>query len=201
MPGPKTEELNLKYSSDNMFSIWQIFILCFISAANLLAAQNYQIANISHEVNNHEIEIRELEERLKIQETILDSIHQDYKDIGNSKNLEGRVGNLESTLKQVVDDIREFKQQHNSSAKILGEYKQKIVEQDKQIKKLQDVLNTLVDALQIDVNKSSQNSYVVQSGDSLEKIARRNKITIRQLKELNNLKNDRIFAGQKLKLP
>lgn len=43
--------------------------------------------------------------------------------------------------------------------------------------------------------------YVVKSGDSLGAIAYGNGITIRQLKELNSLKNDRIAVGQKLKIP
>lgn len=43
--------------------------------------------------------------------------------------------------------------------------------------------------------------YVVKSGDSLGAIAYGNGITIRQLKELNALKSDRITVGQKLKIP
>jgi LysM repeat protein len=43
--------------------------------------------------------------------------------------------------------------------------------------------------------------YVVKSGDSLGAIAYSNGITIRQLKELNSLKSDRINVGQKLKVP
>jgi LysM repeat protein len=43
--------------------------------------------------------------------------------------------------------------------------------------------------------------YVVKSGDSLGHIAYGNGITIRQLKELNSLKSDRLAVGQKLKIP
>lgn len=43
--------------------------------------------------------------------------------------------------------------------------------------------------------------YVVKSGDSLGAIAYGNGITIRQLKELNSLKSDRLSIGQKLKIP
>lgn len=43
--------------------------------------------------------------------------------------------------------------------------------------------------------------YVVKSGDYLGSIAGKYRIKIRQLKELNNLKNDNIRVGQKLKVP
>lgn len=42
--------------------------------------------------------------------------------------------------------------------------------------------------------------YRVKSGDVLGKIARRHKVTIKQLKEWNNLRSDRINIGQRLKI-
>lgn len=44
-------------------------------------------------------------------------------------------------------------------------------------------------------------AYVVKSGDALEKIARRNGTTVKEIKALNNLRTDRITVGQKLILP
>lgn len=43
--------------------------------------------------------------------------------------------------------------------------------------------------------------YVVQDGDTLGKIAYSNGINIRQLKEMNGLKSDKIVKGRKLKVP
>ena len=43
--------------------------------------------------------------------------------------------------------------------------------------------------------------YVVKSGDTLGAVAYGNGINIRQLKELNGLKNDNLRVGQKLKIP
>ena len=43
--------------------------------------------------------------------------------------------------------------------------------------------------------------YVVKSGDTLGSVAYGNGINIRQLKELNGLKNDNLRVGQKLKVP
>ncbi|MCQ2392150.1 MAG: LysM peptidoglycan-binding domain-containing protein [Kiritimatiellae bacterium] len=43
--------------------------------------------------------------------------------------------------------------------------------------------------------------YVVQRGDSLSIIAHRNGTNVRTLKELNGVSTDRVFIGQKLKVP
>jgi peptidoglycan endopeptidase LytE len=46
-----------------------------------------------------------------------------------------------------------------------------------------------------------EGEYVVQSGDSLSRIAARHGTTVAALKEANNLKSDVIRIGQKLKIP
>jgi LysM repeat protein len=43
-------------------------------------------------------------------------------------------------------------------------------------------------------------SYKVKKGDTLYSIAKKHKTTVTTLKKLNNLKNDRIYAGQSLKV-
>ncbi|PYJ55385.1 MAG: hypothetical protein DME24_25045 [Verrucomicrobia bacterium] len=48
---------------------------------------------------------------------------------------------------------------------------------------------------------SSENSYVVKTGDTLHKIARANGTSVNEIKALNGLKTDRIKVGDKLKLP
>ena len=45
------------------------------------------------------------------------------------------------------------------------------------------------------------NTYTVKSGDVLEKIARNNNTTIKEIMRLNNLQTTMIKVGQKLKLP
>ena len=44
-------------------------------------------------------------------------------------------------------------------------------------------------------------SYTVKSGDSLEKIARKNGVSVQSLQKANGLKGSTIRPGQKLKIP
>jgi hypothetical protein len=46
-----------------------------------------------------------------------------------------------------------------------------------------------------------ENTYRVQSGDSLSRIARRTGTSVRELRVANGLKGSRIFAGQVLRIP
>ena len=48
--------------------------------------------------------------------------------------------------------------------------------------------------------KSSKKYYTVKSGDTLSGIAQKHKTTVAQLKKWNNLKTDRIHAGDKLRV-
>lgn len=43
--------------------------------------------------------------------------------------------------------------------------------------------------------------YLVKSGDSLEKIARRHNTSVEVIKKFNNLKSNKIQVGQKIKIP
>ncbi|MBI5346294.1 MAG: LysM peptidoglycan-binding domain-containing protein [Chlamydiae bacterium] len=43
--------------------------------------------------------------------------------------------------------------------------------------------------------------YKVKQGDSLEKIAKANNVTVDALKKYNRLENDLIVVGQELKIP
>ena len=42
--------------------------------------------------------------------------------------------------------------------------------------------------------------YLVKSGDTLSHIAKRHKVSVRQIKQWNNLKSDFLRVGQKLKI-
>jgi LysM repeat protein len=50
------------------------------------------------------------------------------------------------------------------------------------------------------VDPAKTSDYIVKSGDTLGKISQQYKMTVQKLKELNGLKSDMIYVGQKLKV-
>lgn len=177
------------------------------------------IDDLRHGLNNHETEIRVLEEKMKNQEIIFESIQDRVNESkmnlkSNSSNLDNKLNTLEGTLKSIVSDLRQFKSHANESSEQLAASIDKILElektieqQNKNISHLQAAMQSLMDAFQIkdgpekNSSSSSGQSYQVKNGDSLEKIARRHQTNVKTLKELNNLANDRIKIGQVLQLP
>lgn len=183
------------------------------------------IDNIRHEVENHETEIRMSQERVDNLESTIASLRQQLLDAnqvnkelvkGSSNSIEGRMTALETSNKGFIADLQKFKTHANDSSTALTQYKDRIAElekvinaQSQNIEKLQAAVRLMTEALQVqvkdssaaDVNLSSDKSYKVKPGDSLEKIARNNGTTLRALREANNLTNDRIIVGQTLKLP
>lgn len=179
--------------------------------------------DLRHEVNNHEIEIKTYDEKVKNLEHILDSMtHQSQNNAqahkealkDSSNSLEGKIGSLDIQLKSLISDVKQFKNHANETSQSFSQYKQKLIELEKMIEiqnqnmeNLQSVLKSMTDILEIKTGTpksttiSSGNVYKVSPGDSLEKIARKNNTSIQMIKEMNNLENDRIRVGQSLKMP
>ncbi len=181
------------------------------------------VDDIRHEVNNHESEIRIYEEKLNTMEAAIDAIrqqvnesHQVNKDLlkDSAVNTELKLNSLESSVKGLIADLKQFKNHANDSSSVLGQYKQKLIEmekviegQNRNIENLQSALKSMMDALQVKSGldkgpvADSGKTYKVKSGDNLDKIARSQGTTIQALKSANNMANDRINVGQVLKLP
>lgn len=170
-------------------------------------------SDLQNEVENHEIELRMFEERLNTQETILDTMRQQFIDSnlanqqmlkGNTVSIEKQVSSMDSNVNGMVKDLRDLQFHANDTAKAFSQYKQKIADLEKQVGHMQNAVDSILLALQIDDPKAKdiQNQvYEVQSGDILDKIAQKHKTSVKKIKELNGLKNDRIYVGQKLKIP
>lgn len=129
-------------------------------------------------------------------------------------SIEAQVENLSRTSDGVMNDLRQIKLQANDSVTVLGQYKQKLSElesllssQNQHITNLEAALQSIMELFQKDTTAqlskggNTNKIYKVQSGDNLEKIAKANGISVQQLKEMNQLTNDRIIVGQSLKIP
>lgn len=146
---------------------------------------------------------------------------------GSSATLESKITALETSSKGFVADLRQFKTYSTETTVALTQYKQKIGDlekiidqQNQNIEHLQAAMRSLMEALQgksqVPVKtttdntssstsqgavSSSDKSYKVKSGDSLEKIARSHQVSIQSLKDANGLTTDRIVVGKTLVIP
>lgn len=182
--------------------------------------------SVRHQVRNQEDELRIFDERLKNYESIIDGLRDHIQEAtqaskemmkGSSASMEAKLGALELTSKNLVNDLKQFKTFSTESATAFSQTKQKIADleravemQNQNIEHLQSAIKALLDALQIKETvpaaksatvAGSAKTYKVKSGDSLEKIAKANGTTIKALRETNLLANDKIREGQTLKLP
>lgn len=184
-----------------------------------------QLSELRHISTNHESEIRTLDGKLRSQEQMFDDFREDLP-----KEIEGQLGAfrkittdttskiegiyqsislLEGNVKGVMNDIRQMKTQANQLVTSLEKMQERIGQLEKIIdaqnlhmQKLEGAMQSIVDVLAIPSSGSpSGKTYKVQPGDSLGKIAIDNKVSLKALREANNLKNDKIFSGQLLKIP
>lgn len=178
------------------------------------------IDDVRNGLRNHEAEIRTYEEKFTSQEAIIDGLRdqvngfsktQEEQLRGNAASLEMKINSLDTAIKGLISDIKQFKTHANETAAALAQSNQKIVQLEKLIElqnqnssNMQTALRSLMDAMDPQapiVDSSGVKSYKVKAGDSLEKIARMHQTTIRAIKELNGLAQDRINVGQNLKMP
>lgn len=179
------------------------------------------LSDIKHQLNNHESEIRMMEEKLNNQEETIEALRQSFCDNGqlqrdllkdNQASLNSKIESLDTKTKSLVTDLGVLKTHANDLAAVLEQYKQKIKEMEKvmevqknQLNHLEEAMRSLMDLMQVKESLGDKvegaKSYRVQPGDTLEKIARSQKVTIQALRDKNNLTNDKIIVGQKLMIP
>lgn len=176
------------------------------------------IEMMKHELGNHEAELQTFTQKLEnmedaiedIQRQLGESLERTQKKLsGTSSTFDTKISSQESTLKGLATDLQTLKSHANTSSSTLDSYERQIThlesviaEQNKNLDDLKSAMKHMMGALGGDETTiDGYQTYQVKSGDSLGLIAQRNGTTIREIKELNNLKKDTIFIGQKLKIP
>jgi LysM repeat protein len=180
------------------------------------------VYNLGYELNNQQSELNSLRERLEIQEQIIDTVRADAERLKQRGRelLDSQSQTVSETVGALSDDRERFRQeilqlqQYSSSIKDVLEQHQArlqtfetaIEQQATTIKTMESMLQTLVDTLQggkktAPIAQGSDTIYRVVDGDSLGTIAKKHQVTVRRLKEANNLQSDKIIVGQKLAIP
>lgn len=125
------------------------------------------------------------------------------------KALEAKIADAEKNQTAEISDLEKLSFHAKETNTSLSQYKEKLVELETkvitqgkrfdEVKKLKETLDAIASSLKI--GNDGFYSYKVKAGDSLDKIAKSNKITVEQLKRINNLDQDLIVIGQELRIP
>ncbi len=155
-----------------------------------LQEMRLSLEQFKYQLHAHESELLIFQERLSELERTLELNRSSA-----SGASESRIAALEKTQQALFKDFKTLKSELSQTSSTLARLDKQLSQDVKGLKKN---LESIIGMLQLE---SSGGEYVVQSGDSLGKIAIDHKTTTQEIKKLNNLSKDTIFPGQKLRLP
>jgi len=172
-------------------------------------------SNIANRLHNCEIEVNMLKNSISTQEQARESLQKEVSKLllatretlnNNQKGSAQQQKSFSSTVEKLQQDLQTLKNHSNELSKsvnTLSKTIQEVKEGEKQngraIKELESALRALTLAMGGD-KVPSKDSYIVKSGDSLDKIARAHKTSVKKLMDINNLKDSNIRPGQSLDL-
>lgn len=199
-----------------------IFPLLILNAPLFANPQGQGHLAASAKVQNLETELNYLKQRISNQETTIDHLRDEVSSLlkamkevqaKSHETQDGRLNKMEKSLDKVVQDLKQFKTHSNETNALIDDVKKALSKQgqisdlqNKELKDFEKALKSLAQAMQKNIGlssfkSSSDGSYRVQSGDTLEKIAKDLKVSISELKAVNSLKSDKIQVGQELRIP
>ncbi len=172
--------------------------------------------DLRHDVQSFHTEFEIVDGKIKHFEDTLGEIRQKYlaKMEESLQSLQKKWEQVESDTKRLEKISQErghflekLSKHAEESTFAFSQYKKKIKEMESTFLKQQEALkevsllkNTLEEIAQV-LEVKNGSVYQVQTGDSLEKIAKRFGVSVEALKNHNHLKKDLIVKGQKLKIP
>jgi len=192
-----------------------IFFLFFFAFSPLSAN------DLALRLHNCEIELNMLKNNLQSQEEGRDKLYKEMEDTISSmkrllKESEANASEpkqkLQKTIQGLQADCSTLKQYTNQlSSKInelsttVSSLKKELSAQSASLKNVEDALLLLTKSLSqpkegATVAPSKNGKYKVQQGDTLEKIAKKTGMSMKELKELNHLSSSVVRVGQELSL-
>ena len=171
-----------------------------------------ELEDVKHNLNSYEIEHHVFEGKLLDQEETISALKKQISEINQDKleSFQEEVANIEKKCQQFVkkqekitSEVRQLSSHANETTLALAQYKDKMAQFEKLIsaqkEQLQEI-NKIKESLGA-FTQASIKSYVVKSGDSLEKIAREHGLTVEQIKHHNSMSSDLIVVGQEIQIP
>jgi len=170
-----------------------------------------------HDLNCFRSELQILDNKIKhlensiisFKQNHLEKLHSRYDYLCNQiASIEKKFMQNEKQQLSAKQDLRILSQHANETRDALVQYKGRLGEIEKEIKnqnnklveviKLRKTIETIAQAGSIE---NMAKTYKVKSGDSLEKIAKNNNVSVEAIKKANHLEQDLIVIGQELKIP
>ena len=159
-----------------------------------------EVDELKHDLNTYEIEHHILEGQLIDQQQSMEALKQQITSFKQEnfasfsddlQKIEKNVARLSKQQEKAIGDIRQLSSHANDTTTALSQYKAKIAQLEKSISLEKEQLKEI-----------TKKVYVVQVGDSLEKIARNHNISLEELKKYNpQLASDLIVVDQEIHLP
>jgi LysM repeat protein len=171
-----------------------------------------ELDDLKYALKTTQTELSILDERLKKQgSTITQNQGKDSSSVNliasQVNALERKVSNLEKTLERASNDLRTLTTSLNQTLAKLDHFETNLSSHDKrltEVSKLKDTLTSISKAVSQrpaqETPSTATKPYRVKAGDSLEKIARVNHVSVDSIRKLNNISNDKIVVGQELRL-
>ena len=173
--------------------------------------------SLRYEFLDFDEQLRIYSEKFKNQESIVEGLakqleeeKRSIKDVvkSNHSQVELKLAKIEKLLKNLTEDIRTLQTHVNQTAQAVTESQKRVDglesyahRQNEDLENMKTALMAVMEAFQVPTPISNAKVYQVKAGDTLGEIAMRHKTTAKVLKDLNQLKDDRIKIGQNLKLP
>lgn len=186
-----------------------------VKADLALREMRSQIEDFKYQLNKYEVELQIVESKADSQGTSLNQMRQDLSKLSkNDQNFiestfttyDKKIERLEGFEKSLKKDFIQLKEHTNEVLSSLVQFKDKIDANEGQIsdqKRYIEHLKTSLEAVMKYVQGPADSDgvyYIVNPGDSLERIAKQNNTTVSALKDLNHISSDVIVVGQKIRL-
>ena len=199
--------------------LFYVLVLCF--ACPLMAKQpsggysppdldefRIELDDLKQALKAAQVDLNLLDERCRKQDRALTQNKEPNPAALFSSQINGmekRIAQLEKTLEKASNDLRSLNMAATQTSAKLQELEKSLLSHEKRLDdvvKLKGTLTNISKAIgqRPQETAASTKIYRVKAGDSLEKIARNNHLSVETLKKLNQLSSDKIVIGQELRL-
>ncbi len=210
MLGRKIDEQNLKFMKDmkinRLYLPIVILSLSFMFShieASVVDELRIEMGELKHLVSNYQVDLQLMEERLAKQESGIDNLIEKKKD----PCFESRITMIEQKQVFLSKEIEKIAGHFQKLNEVLKQCTEKLTQLDRsfqqqdqrilEVAKLKEILHSIAKPEE----EMKHEFYKVVAGDNLDKIAKKTGFSIEAVKKINSLSSDKIYVGQKLKLP